>query len=414
MKQYSAISIILHWAIALAIVGNFVLGWWMHHAVDEPDSRSLAIHAYQIHKSLGLTILALSLLRLGWRLLHRPPPLPAAMPAWEQAASRITHWAFYGFMILIPLSGWIYVSTQWRDGAPLNVPTLWFGLFEVPHLFGLHDIAVESRQWMASAGEEAHELMAKAMMLLLVLHIAAAVKHHFVDRDLVLRRMLPILRDRGAIDQPETSGVRRMVLVAGFIGILAGTLAVIAALFVPSDTDPVAATSGITTAADSEWRIDPDNSSIRFSGTHAGNPFEGRFTRWQGEIQLDPLKPDESFAKVVVYTDSATDGVPLHDRSLPKSEWFDVANHSTAVAQTTKIQPDGDDRYTMAGLLTIKGRDIPVSPFTLETEGDRLTISGITQVDRAAADLGMESDPSARWVSAAIEVQVDIQATRRP
>src|SRR5262245_39321595 len=133
-QRYTAVAIILHWTIATAIVINFALGLWMHEAIDRPGSVARAIASYQLHKSIGLTVLALTFVRLGWRLTHKPPPFPAAMPRWEKIVAKGTHWAFYALLIFIPLSGWLYVSTQWRHDAPLNVPTLWFGLFKVPHL----------------------------------------------------------------------------------------------------------------------------------------------------------------------------------------------------------------------------------------------------------------------------------------
>jgi cytochrome b561 len=88
-----------------------------------------------LHKSIGLTVLVLTTLRLLWRLTHKPPLLPAAMSGWERFSAKAAH---YILMVVVPLSGWTYVSSQWADGKPLNVPTLWFGLFQVPHLFDEH------------------------------------------------------------------------------------------------------------------------------------------------------------------------------------------------------------------------------------------------------------------------------------
>src|SRR3954467_2972507 len=100
--QYTAVAIVLHWAIATAIVFNLLLGWWMAHAIDEVDTKARAIVAFQLHKSLGLTVLFLTALRLLWRLAHKAPPLPAAMPRWERWAAHLTHWAFYALLIVVP------------------------------------------------------------------------------------------------------------------------------------------------------------------------------------------------------------------------------------------------------------------------------------------------------------------------
>ena len=161
-QRYSAVAIILHWAIAFAILFNLVLGFWMHLTADSGHATQAVFQAFQLHKSVGLSVLALSLVRLAWRLTHKPPPLPAAMPAWEAFAARATHWAFYLLMIAIPLTGWLYVSAGWshEQHRAFNVPTIYFGLFPVPHLFGLGEQSLAARSATANASFTAHYLLA--------------------------------------------------------------------------------------------------------------------------------------------------------------------------------------------------------------------------------------------------------------
>jgi cytochrome b561 len=153
------------------------------------EDAALKFQIYQLHKSFGVTILLLTLVRIGWRLTHRPPPLPAAMAGWEKVAARGTHGAFYVLLIVVPLLGWAYVSA-----APLNVPTFLFGVVPWPHMPFFEGIA--ERKDIAELFEESHEFAAKTVLALLVLHVAAALKHHFIDRDDVLARMLPLIRKR--------------------------------------------------------------------------------------------------------------------------------------------------------------------------------------------------------------------------
>lgn len=200
--RYTTVAIILHWVIAICILWNIWIGLWMTDAIKSPDAdlKAVAYKAYQFHKSLGLTVLVLSLVRLGWRLTHKTPPLDERMPAWEKFAARATHVLFYVIMIAMPLTGWIYVSTGWsfQYNTSFNVPTVWFGLFTWPHVPGFADAANETKKAVAGLSMGIHERMAYATLALAALHIAAALKHHLFDRDDTLAHMLPFLRRKAA------------------------------------------------------------------------------------------------------------------------------------------------------------------------------------------------------------------------
>ncbi len=446
-SRYSAVAIVLHWAIAIAILGMIPLGWWMGDALEDKATQAQAIAAFQLHKSIGLTVLLLSIARLGWRLTHPTPPLPEAMKPWEKLAATATHWAFYFLIIAMPLSGWLYVSTGWsvHDDRPLEVPTLYFGLFQVPHLFGLSHLADQARAMLAGVFENAHSKMAWGAIGLTALHVAAALKHQFVDKDGVLARMVPGLER----DAPQSSA-RFYALAAGFAAI---ALAGLAALWVfqnpptgagappaevlhthdgevehqadeheeaTAEDDHYAdghSHGGTAAAAGAPpaWTVAAGASAIRFSGTHAGVAFEGRFTRWSADIRFDPNNLAQSSALVTINTASASDGVALHDQSLPQQEWFDVASHPTAVFRTSSIRSRGGNAYEARGTLTIKGRPIEARlPFTLDITGNRATMDGAISIDRRDANLGMASDPDAEFVSREIAVRVHVEAQRAP
>ena len=187
--RYSVVAIVLHWTIALALIALLAAGLWMTSAIRTPGSQALAYEVYQLHKSLGLVVLALSLLRLGWRLLNPPPPLPEAMTGVERVAAHAAHLAFYALMIGMPLVGWAMVSA-----SPLGLPTIVFGLFEWPHIGWL--AGLEDKAAAEAALKAAHRYMGYGLIGLIVLHVGAALKHHVVDRDDVLARMLPVARRR--------------------------------------------------------------------------------------------------------------------------------------------------------------------------------------------------------------------------
>lgn len=184
-SPYSRAAITLHWLVALLIIGNLIGGFLMGGMLNSPDpeQRRLGFTIVQLHKSIGLTVLMLAVLRLILRLAEGFPPLPAHMTAIERLLARVTHWGFYALMILIPLSGWVMAST-----SPFNFPTQYFGLFEWPHL------PMETSRESSEGAGKAHETMAWMAIVLLALHVAGALKHHIFDRDDVLSRMIPMLR----------------------------------------------------------------------------------------------------------------------------------------------------------------------------------------------------------------------------
>ncbi|MBI1213058.1 MAG: cytochrome b [Alphaproteobacteria bacterium] len=183
-KRYGAVAVTLHWLIAIGIIGMLILGKYM---ADLPRADPSRFELIQLHKSFGITILALSVLRVLWRLVNKVPPLPPQMPAWQRYAANASHFLLYVLILAIPLSGWAMVSA-----SPLGIPTIWFGQFEIPHLPGLQGFA--DQHAVEGQLRETHELLGNLMIGLLIIHIGAALKHHFWDRDDVLIRMLPFTR----------------------------------------------------------------------------------------------------------------------------------------------------------------------------------------------------------------------------
>jgi cytochrome b561 len=180
-RRYSAVAILLHWASALGVLALIGMGLTMTHAGLSPMR---LFPLYQWHKSIGITVLVLTGLRLAWRLARRPPPYPAGMPARERRAAGAAHALLYGLLVGLPLTGWAVVSL-----SPFNIPTVLYGLVPWPHL-------PLARLLADPAGAEGllkalHAYGAWFLTALLVLHVAAALRHHFLLRDGVLARMLP-------------------------------------------------------------------------------------------------------------------------------------------------------------------------------------------------------------------------------
>jgi cytochrome b561 len=174
MQRYTTAAIVLHWLIALLIVGAFVLGLVM---TDIPGISPTKLRYYAWHKWAGVTVLLLACARLLWRLRNRPPEFPAAMPSWQRGAAHGLHHLLYVFMFAVPLSGYFYTLAA-------GYPVVWFGLVQLP-------VLIAKNKALADTLEPVHYWLNMAMAALVVLHVVAALKHQFVDRDDTLRRMLP-------------------------------------------------------------------------------------------------------------------------------------------------------------------------------------------------------------------------------
>jgi len=177
-NRYSNVSLAFHWGIALLVVSQIVL-IMLHDATEGPMSREYV----QIHKSVGLTLLVLTLARIGWRFANPAIPLPAGTPGWQRIVARTTHVLFYVLLIGLPLGGWAASSAGGRDIE-------WFGLFTWPAL------PLPLDRDLAGSFIDAHEAGVKVLYVLMILHIGAALKHHFIDRDNVLHRMIPLIHRR--------------------------------------------------------------------------------------------------------------------------------------------------------------------------------------------------------------------------
>ena len=170
--RYSLVAIVLHWLMAVALVGSFIGGNYMADLDFSPAKLKLM----NWHKWAGVTILLFAIIRLLWRLTHRPPEeLP--MPAWQLWASRVSHWGMYALFLLVPLAGWAYSSAA-------GYPVKWFGVIPLPDF-------VPANKALAEILHETHEILAWSLAALVGVHFAAALKHHFIDRDGLLHRMLP-------------------------------------------------------------------------------------------------------------------------------------------------------------------------------------------------------------------------------
>ena len=175
MTRYTATAIALHWLTAFLVIAAFPLGMVMGDLPFSP----LKLRLFSYHKWLGVSILLLAAARLAWRAAYPPPPLPATMPVWQQRAAHGLHQLLYLLLFAIPLSGWLMSSAK-------GFQTVYLGVLPLPDLVG-------KDKALGDLLEEVHGALNFGLLALVLAHVAAALKHHFIDRDGILARMLPFL-----------------------------------------------------------------------------------------------------------------------------------------------------------------------------------------------------------------------------
>lgn len=399
--RYGTGAVVLHWVIALALAFELALGFAMPH-----DERGFAM--FQLHKSLGITILLLSLARLAWRLFHRPPP--AVEGGFQGFLARAVHVLLYVFMIGQPLTGWALVSTD-----PTGIPTLLYGAVPWPHL--------PLAEAVNGIMEEAHEILATTGLALIALHIAGALRHQFLLRDGLLRRI-------GPAGSAWAAGLLALLVVALYFGTgmkIAGDVEATggyarggeharggdapAAAPSPAPEPEVAAAppaveadAAADAAAAGErqqeeaveeapgpppvWTIQPGK-RLGFSVGSGDGSLGGGFSDWSGTIRFDPERPETADIRISVNLASASLGDATQDEMLRGPDFFGVSANPTATWRSASVRRTGPGRYSASGTLTLKGvsRPQPLT-FTLSGEGLRRRVEGRASIDRTAFGVG--------------------------
>ncbi len=407
-QRYTSVAIALHWAIALLIAGMIAFGWILEDMAGGPGSPKVSL--IQVHKSVGISILLLSVARIVWRLMNPPPPEPP-MPQWQKLLATSVHILLYVLMIAMPLSGWIMAS------ASTAHDTRFFGTLEVS-LPGFAGMDAEARKPIEEGFHSVHGNLAWVIIAMLALHIAGAVKHQFIDKDGLLARMAPGLFGRTA--GPPAGGKGALWAFGGAVVVFA---AVAGASLLSAGAPATASLMGepqlVKNSPAGNWAVDAAQSSIKFKGGYMGRPFEGRFGKWDAAIQFDPAKPADARIRVAIPTASADAGDPYFNENITQGDWFDAQKHPEAVFEVTQgVEKKSETQYEAAGVLTLKGQAYPVRlPFTLNISGATAKMHGEVTLKRLDLGVGRDTLAEAKgdeeWVQDDVAVVIDVVATRQ-
>jgi len=372
-SDYSGFAKLLHWLIAIVIAGMVGLGLYMTGVEGDFQYK---LWLYQLHKSFGVTLFALVLVRLIWRQISPPPPMTENMAAWEQRAAGAAHFGLYALMFAIPLSGWARVSA-----SPLSVPTEVFGLFTLPHIPWLASLPSETKQAVEPVFQWTHWALAWTLVAVVAIHAAAALRHAFILKDNVMQRMLP-RRARRAVTSLAVAGLLSPLVLAD--------------------------------AQAAQWKVLPEKSEVGFSGTAAGTTIEGQFADFSGDVTFDPAAPAKTEATIIIQVDSVSTGNDDVDGTLPGSDWFDTSAYPQATFTADSAQKaEGENAYLLNGTLELKGNSGEVAvPFTVNIAGDTAQATGEVTINRLEYGVGPDGPISGITVTEEVTVSFDLQAEK--
>lgn len=386
--EYTAVAKALHWLIAILIAVQIPLGVIMVNmreaneaaiaAQTQPPYQLLQIfELFQLHKSLGITVLGLVLLRILWRFFRPPPALPATISGLERRGAKAAHLLLYLLMLALPVSGWIIVSVE----SETPVPTVLFKTLPWPHIPILSDLPKDMKATLDPIATSAHAILGWILAVVVVIHVAAALRHGLFLKDGVMSRMIPRLSRKSRM--------------------LASLLFGIAALFGLASSWPASA---------SEWSIQPEKSTISFIASAGGAEYRGTVGDYQAEVLFDPEAPHIASLRIAIPTSALTFGRKDYDEAVHAAEWLDAAGHPVVRYAANGAEEIGDNQYRFDGKLMLKGVTKPVSvPFTIEIEEGEASVTGELVINRSEFGVGSASFAG---VAVADEVKIvfDIKA----
>jgi len=365
LTRYSDVAIGLHWLIAILIISLVAVGKFMTGLEsDDPLRFTLT----QWHKSFGITVLLLSVIRLLWRFGNSPPPHPRGRPPSQRKASGVVHGLLYLCLFLVPITGWMLVSV-----SPLNIDTLLFDVIPWPHLEPFASFT--NKSVLVENYTDYHELAGNLLLLLMIGHILAALKHQFINRDGILKRI---------------SSLRGFTYVVGLCVAIGASVAV----------------ANWTLSSNANTTLQAGASKVTFEALVAGDNTVGVFGTTTVTANLDSNAPEQSSIVAIVQTAGASSDNAQVQSSLPGSEWFDVEAYPEARFESTNITVSETGNFNVSGILSIKATSSSVSfPMTVIDENGQRYATGKFAIDRREFDIGMQSQTTEEYVGFQVTIE---------
>ncbi len=399
-SSYGSITKAFHWLTALLIFLALPLGWVANdiaHDVFDPaiptteEDIAWAASLFSIHKTVGITVFFVALARILWAITQPKPGLLNAENKPEAFAAETVHWMLYTSLVLVPLTGWLH-----HAAAEGFAPILW--------PFGQNLPFVPKSPYLAEVTAGLHWLFMWALVGSLALHIMGALKHHIIDKDSTLRRMLP-----GHSDAPEPPEQQHSVVPAFAALVLWGTV-LLGGWVIGTFTDhsPAAIDTAELTDVQSDWQV--QNGDLSITITQLGSPVSGTFADWTAAITYD--EPSELGLAGAVDVTVAIGSLSLGTvtEQAMGSDFFDNNQFPTAHFAADLFKTDSG--YEARGPLTIRDKTLDVvMPFALDVQDNTATMAGSLELNRLDFDIGT-SMPAEDSLAFAVNVAVELTATR--
>ena len=392
--RYGGVTKFFHWLTALLILTLIALGFYANDLPHETQAElTTKAWFFSLHKTLGVTVFFVALLRIMWALRQPKPGLLNADKKLESWLAETVHWLLYGALVIVPLAGWI------SHAAASGFAPIWWP-------FGQDLFFIPKNTTVEHAFGALHEIAGKVLIGALILHAAGALKHHFIDGDSTLRRMLPGEPAIGPV--PPQHHSYAPVAAAAVVWALAIALGLGLGLL-QSDGKDAASDGPALEQVASEWQV--EEGSIGLVVTQFGSEVEGSFADWTAAISFDADAQSGKAGEVTTTVSVPSLALGSVTDQAMGADFFNAESFPTAVFQADINLTDAG--YVADGTLTIKDQSIPISlPFDLTLDGDTARMSGSTTLDRRAFGIG-QSVTDAATLAFEVAVNIALVATRQ-
>lgn len=409
-KKYGFIAKLFHWGMALIVMGLVLLGVYMEPLDFSPFKLSL----YDWHKSFGTLVLFLVAARFLWRFTGKMPEAIDTHKGWEKFSAHIAHYILYLLMLLLPLTGWLMSSAG-------DFSHSFFGLFEMP------DLVSKDRETFRFM-RQAHEVLVYALLVVLVLHIAGAVKHHVMDKDITFKRMLPFSDASQVMASTTILLVFLFYVGTAFLIYQAGKTELHHHQVeratgeleqeILQDENRKNRMTPVEEANMARWDIIPEESSLSFYVDVYDQAFEASFTTFSGEVFFSPDQLEKSRVAITIPMAGVKSGSPERDGFMVMEPWFNAESFPESNFVADVFKKTEENQYVAHGKLTLRGVTMPLSlPFSLyvtpqENGPDKAFMAAEVIINRLDYGVGQGEWGNTDTVGNAVKVRVDIVARK--